>query len=85
MQQINLDPVTVIQAVFGGKTYDLKKPKIGQVRMFEKAYSEGDSVAKTDAMLSFISACGLPAEVIDELDVDGLNAVTEALMPKKKA
>lgn len=84
MQQVNLDSQVKITAVFSGKEYSLKKPTVGQIRAFEKAFGEDSNGGKVDRMVSLLAQCGLPEEVVDALDMDGLETLTNALMPKKK-
>lgn len=84
--QLEINPPMKIAVVFNGTEYTMHKPKLGKVRDFEDALEaakkSGGSV--NGLVISFVASCGLPAEVIDELDSDQLEQVVGVLSAAKK-
>lgn len=63
--------------------YDLRKPSLKEVREFRDNASKEDSDADVE-LIKMLSNCGIPKEVLDELDVDSIDAISSLVMPKKK-
>ena len=75
-------PVTL---VIGGLDYPMTRPKMGALMDLDERIDEAKAKGKGSAkvMGEFVVACGLPAEVVRELDTEELEAVILALTPKK--
>lgn len=84
MNQIN--PTKKIVIVFEGKEYHCNRPKIGSVIDMEKAVQDASETGQggTQLILDFIAKCGLPQEVVRELDDEQLEQVMTILTPAKK-
>jgi hypothetical protein len=70
---------------FQGKEFQLKKPALPKVEAFEDALNEAQKTNKgmIKVIKSYVIDCGLPEEHANELDVDQLVALSDALAPKK--
>ena len=67
----------------GGKVYQVRRPTMGESRMFESEM--GNKKAKTTELtMQFLEKLGLPIDVADALDIDQMTALSDALHEKKK-
>lgn len=78
--ELILKPADKIKVIFDEKEYFLSKPTMRQARKLE----EGLKNSPNQAMIELIVGCGLPEEVVMDLDLDLLAEVIEALIPTKK-
>ena len=60
-----------------GIAYELSYPTVKQVKEIDKKLD-------IDGVCSFVSTCGLPIEVVENLQADHLNKLVEVLVGKKK-
>lgn len=86
MEELKLESPGKIKVVFEGKDYVLSKPTLGASRNFSKSFKAAgeDGAAQIDALIEFISACGLPKEVCENLVAEEINKVADMLTSKKK-
>lgn len=63
-----------------GIAYSLSYPKVKDIRGLSKKNQELD----IDAVVSLVVSCGLPSDVVDELEADHLNKIIEVLMGKNR-
>lgn len=87
MEKISLNPTARLVVEIAGKEYPVTRPKMGAIRVLEERLKAANQA--NDGVLGIIFdhlvSCGLPAEVVDELDGHQLDALTEFLnRPKKK-
>jgi hypothetical protein len=70
----------------GGVDYPVSKPKLGQVAEMEEKLeaAKDDKKGVVRIMMGFVAQCGLPLEVVKELDGDELAEVIGFLTPSKK-
>jgi hypothetical protein len=85
MQEVTLSCGPKIKLIREGKEYLLRKPKIKECLVLEAAVKSDDPEQTTNAMITFIADCGLPKEIVEDLDLEELEEVRAVLMPKKKA
>lgn len=70
---------------FQGKEYALAKPSLPKAEAFEDAFAEASKAGKgmIGVMKGYVVDCGMPLESANELDLEQLMALAEALTPKK--
>lgn len=86
MQQLDLSKPKQIKVVYDGQEYMLSKPKLSQALEVEKSIKalEMKGEGSTAAVVKLLSDCGLPEEVVMDLEIEALEQVVTALMPPKK-
>lgn len=85
MAKIELKKASVIEISFEGETYNVSKPTVKQGMLYDAAQKEAKTdIEKLKAILDFLESLGLPEAVSEQLTFEGLEAITEALMPVKK-
>lgn len=87
MDGLKLETPGKIKVVFEGKDYLLSKPTLGASRDFAKAIklAESDDSAKIDAMIEYLAKLGLPREICENLMIEEVEKIIDALTPKKKS
>lgn len=85
---VTITPSVKITIAFEGKEYTCTKPKLGAAIAFEeaveKARKKGGSGA-TQLIADHLQSCGLPADVVKELDADQIEQVMAVLQSQKKS
>lgn len=84
--QLKLNPSPIIKIEFEGKEYICTKPKVGAVRAMEAAIEKAKSDGKggTELMIQHLMSCGLPQEMLEQLDAEQFQAVVELLHSSTK-
>lgn len=83
MLDLDSKKTPVLPVKVGGKVYQVRRPTMGESRMFELAM--GNKTAKTTELtMQFLEKLGLPLDVADALDMDQITALSDALHEKKK-
>lgn len=85
MKEIKLDDGGRIKFTFQGAPYIVRKPKMIEARDFQKQMNGSDEDDSYTALACFLDKLGLPHKVCNELNVDQMQVVVEALMPEKKS
>lgn len=71
----------------GSVVYEIKKPKIGQLKLVDRERSKPGGGDVFGAMETMLVSCGLPTEVFDNLEIEHLeqimNAIEGMITPKK--
>lgn len=74
-----------IRVKIGDQAYEVKVPSVMQQKSLQAKLADGGQEKSIDIMTDHLIALGLPAEVINELDVDSFLELYEFIhMPKKK-
>lgn len=78
-------PVVIVVEI-DGTEYRLNRPKLGAVKAFEDELAAATAAGKgsTAVFMAHATRCGLPAEVVDQLESEQLLEVFNALQPAKK-
>lgn len=86
MSKIELKQSSKIIVVFGGIEYEMKRPTLGVQMAFEEALEAAQENKRlgAKALFAFLTACGLPEEVVKELETDQITALVAALNEVKK-
>lgn len=86
MQKVEIKPSAKIILVLNGNEYPLTKPKMGMALEFEEKLESAKESGKGSLkiMIEFLTQCGLPKDIVQELDSDELEQVLKALVPTKK-
>lgn len=81
-----ISPAQKIVIVFEGVEYPCTKPKLGAVMDLEAGLEAAKSEGRggTQLLMQHLVLCGLPENVVKQLDVDQLEAVAGVLTPAKK-
>lgn len=82
---LNLDSLPVKQVQIGGKTYEVHGMKVRdqkQMAMDLKGL-DPESVEHFDIVLKHIGKCGVPVEVIEDMEASQLKQFIEFLSEKK--
>jgi len=67
------------------KSYDLRKPNIGELMTFQKSQKkDADDVGTVEALIDFLEGLGLPKDVSLSLTSEELTAISEAVNSAKK-
>lgn len=84
--RVKIAPAVKLLLDIGGVEYPLSKPQLGaQIQLEEDlAAARAEKRSTTKVLRAFIIGRGLPEAVADELDIDQIEAVCEALAPAKK-
>lgn len=84
--KLEVAPSARIVIVFNGAEYPMHKPKLGALRVLEAkiAQAKESGQGAISVIADHLVACGLPAEVVEELDDDQAEAVMKALSASKK-
>jgi len=84
--KVQINPSQKIVVVFGEVEYTMTKPKLGVALDLEEKLESAKKSGKgaTRLVMEYIAKCGLPEDVIKDLDSDQLEAVMGALTPSKK-
>ncbi len=89
MEELKLTRPPKIKVILDEKEYLLTKPRVESAMHFTSALAktqkDGDSNDGVKLMRNMIISCGLPEAVTDSLELELLEAVGDALMPKKKS
>ncbi len=80
MEELVIGPRKAIKVTIEGTSYEVKKPSNGQLR----ALSEVDPKEGLQHTVELLDSLGLPSAVTWELEPESLQAITEALISKKK-
>lgn len=82
---LDLDAKSVKQVKFNGQVYEIRPLKVrDQKAMSEELRGKDqESTEYFDAVLKHIGKCGVPAEVLEEMDGDQLRLFIEFLGEKK--
>jgi len=83
---LDLGKRTVFKVKYEGETYDVKKPSVKEVSLFNRKLKEAgkDEYAQLDATKAWISGLGMPANVIEELEMEQFNLLLESISGLKK-
>lgn len=75
-----------VEVTYEGKEYVLSKPKLGMSEAYGRAVKETEKLGESSLphLVELLEKCGLPKEVTMDLDMDLLDQLVSALMPKKK-
>ncbi len=84
--KLTINPAQRILITFEGVEYPCTKPKVGAVMDLEAEIAQAKEEGKpvTRLVAKHLVSCGLPEEVVKQLDVDQVSAVSEVLAPAKK-
>ena len=85
--ELNLGESKKIKVIFRGADYFMTKPKMGAVMVLEENIekSKADKNGGTKVLVEFLHSCGLPKEVLSELDSEQVGEIVKVLMPEKKS
>lgn len=75
---------TVIQANVYGTVYELCRPSTKLAKEYGKLSKEQDEDNGIDLVIDLVDKCGLPKAVAEEMEVDHLLQIVDALLPAKK-
>ena len=83
---MKINPPVVIVLEIGGVEHRLSRPKLGAVKIFESELAAANAAGSgtTAVFMAHVVRCGLPVEVLDELDSEQLLEIFVALQPAKK-
>ena len=87
MKKLILQPAAKVTVEFDGKDYVLSKPSMAETLLVEselEAVKEPGGKSATRVMYEFVLRSGLPQEIVELIDADGLMAIVELLTPAKK-
>lgn len=86
MSELVIQPRGSIKVRVGDKVYDVKKPSNKGLNSFldEWESNKDSSSGGMKLMIKFLSELGMPDDVLWDLEADALEAISNALMPKKK-
>lgn len=85
--KVSINPAQRIVIEFDGQEYVCTKPKLGVTLDLEAQLEQAKDSGKgngTQLIMGHLKGCGLPEEMIRELDADQVQAVMMALQPAKK-
>lgn len=85
--ELNLSASKRIKVIFSGAEYFMTKPKMGSVIVLEENIEKSKSTGSggTKILVEFLHSCGLPKEVLSELDSEQIGEIVKVLMPEKKS
>ncbi len=83
MRELKLGESPRLRVILDQGEFLVRKPKLGEARGLEKALKVPDAET-LDVMGDFFAKLGLPKKVFEDLDVDQVEALQGALLPKKK-
>ncbi len=83
---VKINPAQRIIIEFDGKEYSCRKPQLGAVMDLEASLEAAKAEGKggTLIVMHHLVSCGLPEDVVRQLDTDQIEAVSAALSPAKK-
>lgn len=83
---LDLGKRTIFRVKFEGKTYDVRKPSVKEVGLFNRKLKEAgnDEYSQLDATKAWVSSLGMPEEVIEQLEMEQFNTLLETVSGLKK-
>jgi hypothetical protein len=84
--KVAINPSQRIVIEFEGKEYPCKKATLGALVELEAAIGQAKANGSSVMLpvIAHLESCGLPKEMLFQLDSDQLEAVTQAVAPAKK-
>lgn len=82
---LNLDEASELQVTYGAKEYKVQKPKVKWINEFQRRSKEQSDDAELGAVYWILETCGMPKECLEEMTVEQLQKLVEALVPTKKS
>jgi hypothetical protein len=84
--EINLGQPTVLKINYGGKTYEVRRPRFKELSDYQVRLSQikDDEQKMMNEILDFLANLGFPKDVSMELEVDQMERLIESVTSKKK-
>ncbi len=80
----NIEKKNVYKVNVYGNSYELTKPTVRQAEEIRVRMKDVGEDSQVDVMVDFLSKCGLPTEVSDQMEVEHFVSLTEFLVGAKK-
>ena len=85
---LNLSKVKILKVILEVGEFKLRLPNMAQVKVFQddmRKAGKGDGSGALICIQALLDELGMPVKASDTLDMEQMEALVEALMPKKKA
>jgi len=83
MAQFKIENKKLSIEIFG-VVYQVRKPNYKELREMQESLNTLSDKERTDAMVSQLVSCGIPSEIIDQLDPDSLVELISIVNGTKK-
>lgn len=85
-QKFVIKSKTKIILVINDVEYPVARPKLGESRDLENEIRDAQekAIGGSEVLIKILTRCGLPEDVVQDLDGEEVEAIMEALRPSKK-
>lgn len=83
MSQYKIENKKLSIEIFG-VVYEVRKPNYKELREMQEKLSSLTDKERTDSMVNQLTSCGIPLEIIDQLDPDSLVELISIVNGTKK-
>jgi|CXWL01.1.fsa_nt_gi ABC-type hemin transport system ATPase subunit len=85
MSDLVIDKKTVYKITYQDKVIEISKPTVRQnIEHQRKVNKLTDDLEKFEAVLDLLHSLGLDKQISDNLDIDQLTQILDAILPKDK-